>query len=276
MNKRNNLAKLSGLLLILLIIGLAAPLSTAIASNQNGQEQGQQAGNENNPETSSTNSNQTEPTFPVDAKQYNKTDVTPLAEKEQVQAQEQTLFQYRNMTMLMNCTRNCEVTFTADEEVTPKIFGLTVEPNQTMALAMNLSKSPLQGAMVNERTLNFYLGIEPNATLQLQAQIRLYINQTELNQNLNREVNASRLTWMYWNQTNAQWEAVESYMDQNNYLVCNTNHFSTWTVAEMAAEAVTPNEPTDSNSIPSIYIIALAVVIIVVVAAGLIVYKTHK
>jgi hypothetical protein len=39
---------------------------------------------------------------------------------------------------------------------------------------------------------------------------------------------------------------------------------------------VTPNEPTDSNSIPSIYIIALAVVIIVVVAAGLIVYKTHK
>jgi hypothetical protein len=43
---------------------------------------------------------------------------------------------------------------------------------------------------------------------------------------MDREVNASRLTWMYWNQTRSQWEAVESFMDQNGYLVCNTDHFS--------------------------------------------------
>jgi len=257
------------------MIGLAAPLSTAIASNQNGQGQQSETGN-NSPETPSMNANQTRPSFPDNAKQYNRTDLTPVAQREQVQAREQTLFRYRNMTMLMNCSQNCEVTFTADEEVAPKIFGLTVEPNQTMALVMNLSKSPLQGAMVNERNLNFYLGIEPNATVQLQAQIRLYINQTELSQNLNREVNASRLTWMYWNQTRAQWETVESYMDQNGYLVCNTNHFSTWTVAEIEPEAEPSTEPTEDNNIPTVYIVAIVVVAIVAVASGLIAYKKRK
>jgi hypothetical protein len=141
--------------------------------------------------------------------------------------------------MLMNCTRNCEVVFTADEDVTPKTLGLSIDPERNMTLTMNLSSSPLQGEMVMERTLNFYMGIEPNAEVQLTAQIRLHINQTALSQELNREVNASRLTWMYWNRTSAEWQTVPSFMDQNGYLVCNTNHFSTWTVAEVdPAEAI--------------------------------------
>ncbi len=169
----------------------------------------------------------------------------PVAEMAQVAAGEPALFQYRNMTMLMNCSKNCDVVFNADPDVTPKILGLSVEPNQTMTLTMNMYGSPLQGEQVMERTLNFYLGIEPNAELQLTAQIRLHINQTELSQELNREVNASRLTWMYWNTTQAQWMPVESFMDQNGYLVCNTDHFSTWTVAELAD---TTEPTTDHNS----------------------------
>ncbi len=208
-------------------------------------------------------------------KQYSKPDVTPKGETEQIRAREQTMLQYRNMTMQLNCTRNCTVIITSDEEVTPQEFGLTVDPNQTMTLAMNLTKSPLNGAVVNERCLNFYLGIEPNATLQLQAQIRLRINQTELNQNLNREVNASRLTWMYWNQTQAQWQAVESYMDQNGYLVCNTNHFSTWTVAEATAEEATPNQ-TNTIDTPTIYLIAATIAIVAVIGVGIIALKRRK
>ena len=46
---------------------------------------------------------------------------------------------------------------------------------------------------------------------------------------------------MYWNQTQAQWIAVESYMNQDGYLVCNTEHFSTWTVAEYDPEVVPEN-----------------------------------
>ncbi len=169
---------------------------------------------------------------PENAVQYNKTDTTPVGEMTQLKAGEPALFRYKNMTMLMNCTQNCTLVVTADPDVTPKTLGLNIEPNQNMTLALNMSYSPLQGEQVMERSLNFYLGLEPNAELQLSAQLRLHINQTELSQELNREVDASRLTWMYWNRTQAQWVPVESYMDQNGYLVCNTDHFSTWTVAE--------------------------------------------
>src|SRR4030042_4157282 len=54
------------------------------------------------------------PGVPDNAVQYNKTDVTPVAQMEQVKAGEPALYCYRNMTMLMNCTRNCELAVTVD------------------------------------------------------------------------------------------------------------------------------------------------------------------
>jgi hypothetical protein len=217
------------------------------------------------------------PGVPGDALQYNKTETTPVCQMEQVMAGEPALFRYRNTTMLMNCTRNCELNVTVDPEVKPKILALSVEPNQTMTLTMNMSGSPLEGAKVMERTLNFYLGIEPNATVQLRAQIRLHINQTELNQQLNREVNVSRLTWMYWNRTSAEWQTVQSYIDQNSYLVCNTDHFSTWTVAELAG-AETPSETeTTQSALPMEYVFAaVAVVVVAILAVGLVAFKKRK
>jgi hypothetical protein len=261
-NKIMNRAKLSAFITTLLIIAyVALPCMAASGS-------GEPLGDGKYPEV---------PGAPDNAVQYNKTETTPTAEMEQVQAGEPALFCYRNMTMLMNCTRNCSVIFTADPEVTPKILGLSIEPNQTMTLTMNMYSSPLQGEQVMERTLNFYLGIEPDAELQLQAQLRLLINQTELNQELNREVNASRLTWMYWNQTRAQWITVESFMDQNGYLVCNTDHFSTWTVAEIS-DAPEPSSDTTQGEIPFEYLAigAAAIVIIVIVAASVLVFKKRK
>jgi hypothetical protein len=216
------------------------------------------------------------PGIPDNAVQYNKTEVTPVAQMEQVQADEPALFQYRNMTMLMNCTRNCSLVVTVDPTVKPQLFGLSIDPNQTMTLTMNLNGSPLEGATVMERTLNCYFGIEPNATLQLNAQLRLHINQTELSQQLNREVNASKLTWMYWNRTRAQWETVESYMDQNGYLVCNTDHFSTWTVAEISesTEASPEPEPT-TNGIPTEVVYAV-IIAVVAVALAVGIYANSK
>jgi len=173
------------------------------------------------------------PDMPVDALQLNKTDITPSGDMESIQAMETKVFFYRNFTLMMNCTENCTLNMTLDPQVRNKLLSLSVEPNQTMTLAMNVSASPPQGEAVLERTLKFYMGLEPNATLQLQSQLKLHINQTELSEELGREVNASRLIWHYWNQTQNQWIPVESYMDQNQYLVCNTTHFSTWTVAEV-------------------------------------------
>jgi len=182
----------------------------------------------------------TPPDMPPDALQYNRTDTTPSGYVETVQAMEMNAFFYRNVTLMMNCTRNCEMNVTVDPQVRNRIVSVTVEPNQTMMLTMNVSASPPQGEAVMERTLNFYMGLEPNATLQLQAQLRLLINQTELSAELGREVNASMLTWMYWNTTQAQWVPVESHMDQNGYLVCSTNHFSTWTIAEVGSPDEVP------------------------------------
>jgi hypothetical protein len=284
--KNTTINKISATLIILLIAGFIAPLSTTMASNGNGQSQEDQIGTANNNCTltpnayydnnQGTNDDVLTGNISENAKQYNRTDVTPKNQTEQVRAQEQTMFQYRNMTMMMNCTQNCTVTFTADEEVTPKVFGLSVDPNQTMTLAMNLTKSPLNGALVNERCLNFYLGIEPKETLELQAQIRLYINQTELSQTQNREVDTSKLTWMYWNQTEAQWQAVESFMDQNGYLVCNTDHFSTWTVAEIEQSQEETLPSTQNDVFPIEYAAIGLAVAIGIVALGLAAYKKRK
>jgi len=264
-NRVSNPQKLGAFIMALMIAAYAAPLCLAYGAAEQTSGPGEPSGTGNYPEV---------PGVPDNAVQYNKTDVTPVAESEQVQAGEPALFQYRNMTMLMNCTQNCSVVFTADPEVAPKILGLSVEPNQTMTLTMNMYGSPQQGEQVAERTLNFYLGIEPNAQLQLKAQIRLHINQTELSQELNRAVNASQLTWMYWNRTQAQWVPVESYMDQNGYLVCNTNHFSLWTVAELTADSSTN---AAQGGIPAEYVyVGAAVTVVAVAAVAVVAYKKRK
>jgi hypothetical protein len=262
-NQKTTRNKINAAALTLLLIASFAFMAVAYAANEQTPGDGQESGAGNMPQL---------PGVPDNAVQYNKTETTPVAEMEQVQAGEPTLFQYRNMTMLMNCTRNCSLAVTVDPTVKPKLLGISVEPNQTMTLTMNLSGSPLEGERVMERTLNFYLGIEPNATLQLRGQIRLHINQTELSQELNREVNASRLTWMYWNRTRGDWETVPSYMDQNGYLVCNTDHFSTWTIAEIDDSA-----ETIQNAFDLTYIyIGFAVVAIVVFGVGIAVIKKRK
>jgi len=251
-------AKIAASMLTLLMVLYFTPLCLASAGDEQGSDSGKIE----------------VPGLPDNTIQYNKTDVTPVAQTEQVKAGEPALFCYRNMTMLMNCTRNCDLVVTVSPEVKPQLFGLSIEPNQAMTLTMNLSGSPLNGAQTMERTLNCYYSIEPNATIQLQAQLRLHINQTELSQQLNREVNASRLTWMYWNEARGEWEAVESSLDKDGYLVCNTNHFSTWTVAEISESTDTSGETVDTG-IPVEYIYA-GIAVIVAIAVGIGVYATSK
>jgi hypothetical protein len=265
-NSQTTQNKVAATALAFLLLLSCAFMAVAYASGGQSAGYGPTSVSDNMPEV---------PGIPDNAVQYNKTQITPVSEMEQVHAGEPTLYQYRNVTMLMNCTRNCSVIFTADPDMTPKIIGISMEPNQTMTLTMNMSGSPQEGEMVRDRTLNFYLGIEPNAELQLTAQLRLHINQTELKTELNREVNSSRLTWMYWNRTQAQWKTVESFIDENGYLTCNTNHFSTWTVAELAETTEPPANPSP-DGIPAEYFYIGAATAIVLVAAAALVYKKHK
>ena len=216
--------KLSVLFLTFLIVANFAPF--ALVFGENAPLENQQPTDVGNmPEV---------PGLPDNVVQYNKTDVAPVAQMEKVLAGEPTLFAYQNTTMLFNSTMKCDLVITAEATANQKIFALSVDPNQTMTLTMNLGSSPLQSEQDRDKNLNFFASIEPNATVELTAQLRLYINRTDLNQELDWEVNASKLTWMYWNGTQNEWVKVPSFVDPDGYLVCNTDHFSLWTVGEKA------------------------------------------
>ena len=110
----------------------------------------------------------------------------------------------------------------------------------------------------------------------MKAQIRLHINQTELSQQLNREVNASRLTWRYWNRTLAERETDPSYMDQNGYLVCNTDHFSTWTVAEISESTESPDPETTLTNGTQMAYVYTEVAAVIIIALGVGTYANSK
>jgi hypothetical protein len=75
------------------------------------------------------------------------------------------------------------------------------------------------------------------------------------------------------NRTRAEWETVESYMDQNGYLVCNTDHFSTWTVAEIL-ESTEASEATNTNL--SMEYVYAGIIVIVIIALGVGLYAISK
>ena len=212
------------------------------------------------------------PGLPEGVVQYNKTDVIPIDQEEKVQSGESALFAYQNTTMLFNSTMNCDLVITAETNAYQKIFALSVDPNQTMTLTMNFGSDPLQSEQERDKNLNFYANIEPNATLKLNAQLRLYINQTELSEELGWEINPEKLTWMFWNGTQNQWIKVPSYIDPNGYLTCNTDHFSIWTVGEV----VYPTEQTEGVTDMTLVYGGIVVGLVAVVALGIVVYRKRK
>jgi hypothetical protein len=189
------------------------------------------------------------PGLPGDAIQLNRTDVTPSGYLEQVQANKTYAFHYRNVTMLMNCSRTMTMNVTIDPRVRTRYFGLDLAPGQSLLLHMNLSTTPPPGVRTMLQTVQTYWSLEPDAAIQLQARLRLHINGTALSAELNRAVNVSRLTWMYWNGSRNAWIPVASHLDADGYLVCDTPHFSIWTVAEIVPTALTASLSSDAVTV---------------------------
>lgn len=184
------------------------------------------------------------PGMPGDAVQLNRTDITPSGYMEQVQANKTHAFHYQNVTMLMNCSQAMTMNVTIDPQVRTRYFSIIADPNRSLLLNLNMSTTPSTGVRTMLRTLNTYWGLEPNATIQIQARLRLHINGSELSAELNRAVNVSRLTWMYWNGSQSAWVPVASVIDADGYLVCETSHFSIWTVAEIVSTTLTASLST--------------------------------
>jgi hypothetical protein len=76
---------------------------------------------------------------------------------------------------------------------------------------------------------------------------------------------------MYWNQTGSKWETVESYIDEEGFLVCDTDHFSTWTVAEME-----PEEVMETALNMAFAYAAIGVVIAVLLTVSIVVLKKRS
>lgn len=228
------------------------------------------AGNELSSESQGKTKIPEVPGLPENVIQYNKTDITPEAQTEKVVSGEPALFAYQNTTMLFNFTQNVDLVITSKTSTTQKIFALTMDPNQTLTLTMNFGEDLLQVGQDRDRNLKFYASIETNETVKLTAQLKLYINQTELSKDLDWEVEPEKLTWMFWNGTQNEWVKVPSFIDQNGYLTCNTDHFSVWTVGEDVSEK--------SQNVVDMTLIygGVGIGLIIVVALGLVLYTKRN
>jgi hypothetical protein len=189
--------------------------------------------------------------------------MTPDRQMEQIMAGTMHVYRYQHVTMLMNCSQNMVMNMTSDAQVRNRIIGLNIEADQPFRLSVHMMTEPPTGIQTMQRTLNTYWGLEPNATLQLRVQLRLHINESALNTEMGRQVNREQLRWMYWDQTRNQWEAVESSIDADGYLVCETDHLSTWTVAEVESTGLFDISTELLIAVVSIGVIAVAGVVIV-------------
>jgi len=168
------------------------------------------------------------------AKAYNYTHMTPHGFQWTTSENEGLMFAFKNMNMLLNCTRNMEMNITAGDGVVERLFRLQLNPGEPVQLHMNLQLSPIGGAKAPENGIGFYAEIESNGTGPMDAKLGLHVDAEMLQQKLNREVNASQLRWAYWD--GSAWQAVDSTLDDESVLECETDHFSTWTILEIAQE----------------------------------------
>jgi hypothetical protein len=197
------------------------------------------------------------PGVPDDAVHFDRMGMTPDQKMEQIMAGTMHVYRYQHVTMLMNCSQNMVMNMTSDAQVRNRIVGLDIEADQPFQLSVQMMGEPPAGVQTLQGTLNTYWTLELNATLQLQVQLRLHINEAALKAELNREVNREQLRWMFWNHEQARWEPVDSSMDADGYLVCETNHFSIWTVAEV-----------DYAGFLTLTMELMIVILVVVVVAG--------
>ncbi len=183
------------------------------------------------------------PGIPEHTKSYNYSHMTPQAFEWIIRENDGTVFQFKNMTMLFNGTRNMEMNITADDDLSQKLFRLQLNSGEPMQLQLNLHLNVPYNIEALEKGVGFYANIESNGTGPMDAKLGLYVDAAMLGEKLNREVNASQLRWAYWK--GSAWQVVDSTLEEEGILECETDHFSTWTVLEVEQE--TPDETPDDN-----------------------------
>lgn len=175
--------------------------------------------------------------------QINMTDTTPNRYQHMVQANSPQLIRFRNMTMCFNASHNLRLNITAQNQMRIRYFSLNIGTNKSLNLNMILNQTTPAGISKPNFGLEKYFMIESNATEPFRATLCFYLNGSELESELNRKIWRERLTWCFWNGT--EWEPVNSNLTEDDCLIAETEHFSTWTVMEkhQPNEIPTPNIP---------------------------------
>jgi hypothetical protein len=171
------------------------------------------------------------PGVPNHVKTYNYSHMTPQEFRWTIHENEGRLFAFRNMTLMINCTRNMEMNLTAGDNVVQRLFRLQLNPVEALRLNMNLQINPPGNAEEPEKGIGFYIEIESNSSEPVNAKLGLHVDAAELEEKLGREVNSTQLRWAFWNGT--MWQHVETTLGEDDILECETDHFSTWTILEV-------------------------------------------
>ena len=170
----------------------------------------------------------------------NRTDLIPSNFRNNYTGGAPQLLQFRNMVMEVNCSRNMVMNITSDDDVTVPYLAMNIKTQRNMYMEVNAKASPPENIAGPAQGINKYMYIETNSTGPMNATLRLYMNQTQLQLELGHEFNMSRMTWCYWNETD--WTPVQSRLTQDGFLEANTTHFSVWTIAEAAPETTGSGE----------------------------------
>ena len=202
--------------------------------------------------------------LPSVAKAHDYSDVVPRGFTWRVIDREPMALVFRDVTMMFSSSRGLSLNITAGHQVARHMFGLDLEPGKSLSLNINLDVQPPPGVTKIPKDIGIYVEIEPNATVTMDANLKLLINETEIEAQLGRVIDVSKLTWAYWK--DGSWVPVESVIDEDGYLNARTSHFSVWTIAEVPK--VPLPAPVTPPNIPGIPKDALAYEFLDAVPAG--------
>ncbi|MCW4012402.1 MAG: hypothetical protein NWF07_05335 [Candidatus Bathyarchaeota archaeon] len=164
------------------------------------------------------------------AHRVNRTDLVPSNFRNNYTGGTPQLLQFRNMVMEVNCTRNMTMNITSEDDVNMPYLAMNIKTERNMHMTINAKASPPENIPGPAQGINQYMQIETNSTGPMNATLRYYMNQTQLELELGSGFNMSRMTWCYWNETD--WEPVQSRLTADGFLEVNTTHFSVWTIVE--------------------------------------------
>ncbi|MFX1568938.1 MAG: hypothetical protein ACFFCV_11300 [Promethearchaeota archaeon] len=154
----------------------------------------------------------------------------------QVQSNHSLTWQFQlqtRLTVQANISVQGYINCSEAPKIGDKHFELEIEAENDLEMNMTCTEEQkelglLLGSRYQVRNRNrnllyqegFCIRIETNksSSEQIKAQLKIQAN------NRNREG-----SWAYYDETEGEWVAVDT-AEQNGYLVCETNHFSTWTI----------------------------------------------